>query len=114
RLRRGEPARAEEHVAVNLALYERGKKRAWVMSEYGAGALGAFSDDGPRIGDSAVERTADGIKLIVRERTAPFLVALPGVGGAREGEVELMRVAPAVDPVDLVATPERHWWQARM
>jgi carotenoid 1,2-hydratase len=114
RLRRGESARAEEHVAVNLALYERGRKRAWVMSEYGAAALRGLDDDGPRIGDSAVERTAAGLKLIVRERTAPFLAALAGVGATVEGEVELMRSAPPVAAVELAAAPERHFWQARL
>jgi carotenoid 1,2-hydratase len=115
RLRRGEPVPAEEHVAVNVALYERGAKRAWVMSEYGATALGALADHGPRIGDSAIEPTpGGGLKLTVRERSAPFLASLAGIGGAVEGEIELERAAPAVEPVELASGKERHWWQARI
>ncbi|MGZ3443336.1 MAG: hypothetical protein ACXVDD_27635, partial [Polyangia bacterium] len=81
RVRRGEPARAEEHLGVNLALYERGqgreKKRAWVMTEHGAGALGAVGEGGPRIADSGIERLANGgLRITIHERSAPFLVAL--------------------------------------
>src|SRR5262249_35406448 len=75
RLRRGEPARAEEHLGVNLALYERGHKRAWVMSEHGAAALGGVGDGGPQIGESKIDRLpSGGLRLTIREHTAPFLV----------------------------------------
>jgi carotenoid 1,2-hydratase len=114
RLRRGEPARAEEHLAVNVALYERGRQRLWVMSEHGAAALGALHDHGPRIGDSFIEPTAGGLRLVLRERTAPFLATLAGIGSAVEGEIEFERAAPAVEPVELAQRPARHSWQARL
>ena len=121
RLRRGEPARAEEHVAVNVALYDRGKQIAWVMSEYGPDALHAGNDDddddddGPRIADSTVERLANGgLRLTLRERTAPFLVALAGVGARLEGTIELEPHAPPLDAIELAGGAERHTWQARM
>jgi carotenoid 1,2-hydratase len=112
RLRRGEPARAEEHLGVNLALYERGKKRAWVMSEYGARALGGVGDAGPRIGDSAIERDGERLRVTIRERSAPFLVALAGVGARVEGTIEVEPHARALDAVELggPSSDERHLW----
>lgn len=120
RIRRGEPARAEEHVAVNVALYDRGKRLAWVMSEYGPDALqiggGDEGSDGPRIADSSIERCpGGGLRLTLRERTAPFLAALAGVGARLEGTIELEPHAPPLDPIDLTGGGgERHSWQARM
>jgi carotenoid 1,2-hydratase len=115
RLRRGEPARAEEHVAVNVALYDREKRLAWVMSEYGPDALGAGDDGGPRIAGSGVERLpGGGLRLTLRERTAPFLVALAGVGARLQGTIELEPHAPPLQPIELAGGGERHRWQARM
>lgn len=110
RLRRGEPARAEEHLGVNLALYQRGKKRAWVMSEHGARALGGVGDGGPRIADSAIERDGDRLRVTIRERSAPFLVALAGVGARVEGVIDVEPQARALAPVELGGDPERHRW----
>lgn len=117
RLRRGEVARAEEHVAVNVALYDRDKRLAWVMSEYGPSALIAGDDDGPHIATSRVERLANGgLRLTLRERTAPFLVALTGVGTPIAGTIQLEPHAPPLDPIELASGGgrEQHWWQARM
>jgi carotenoid 1,2-hydratase len=124
RIRRGEAARAEEHLAVNVALYERGRKRAWVMTEHGERALGGIGDGGPRIGDSAVERDGTHLRVRVVERSAPFLLALAGVGARVEGTIDVEPHAPALDPVELAVRPsrgdangssdgldgERHWW----
>ena len=117
RLRRGEPARAEEHLGVNLALYERGKKRAWVMSEHGAAALGGVGDGGPRIGDSAIERVGTGgaLRVTVHERTAPFFVALAGVGARVDGTIDVEPLGPPIDPVELSAEGSvRHLWHVLM
>ena len=98
RLRRGETARAEEHLGVNLALYERGKKRAWVMSEHGAGALGGVGEGGPTIADSTIERVdhrlgSGGLRVnsshhqaikSVSERMQPVAWATDGVVEAAE------------------------------
>jgi carotenoid 1,2-hydratase len=112
RVRRGEPARAEEHLGVNLALYERGKKRAWVMSEHGAGALGGVGAGGPRIGDSSIERLDNGgLRVTIHERSAPFLVALAGIGARVDGTIELEPLSPPIDPVELHRDDDvRHLW----
>jgi len=116
RVRRGETARAEEHLGVNLALYERGKKRAWVMSEHGAAALGGVGEGGPRIADSAIEPTAGGgLRLTIREHTAPFLVTLAGVGARVEGTIDVEPLSPPIDPVELHADGDvRHLWHVLM
>jgi carotenoid 1,2-hydratase len=110
RLRRGEAARAEEHVAVNLALYENGRQRAWVMSEYGEDELRAVGDAGPAIADSRVERTERGLRLTIRDRSAPFFASLAGVGARVEGTVELEPGAEACAPVELTDVG-RHGWR---
>lgn len=116
RLRRGEPARAEEHLGVNLALYERGKKRAWVMSEHGAAALGGVGDGGPRIADSGIERTASGgLRVSIHEHTAPFLVTLAGIGARVDGTIDVEPLGPPIDPVELHAEGDvRHLWHVLM
>ncbi|HEX4459259.1 MAG TPA: carotenoid 1,2-hydratase [Polyangia bacterium] len=115
RLRRGQAARAEEHVAVNVALYDRKKRLAWVMSEYGPSAFAAGDDEGPRIATSGVEHLPNGtLRLTLRERTAPFMAALAGVGARIEGTIELEPHAPPLEPIELATGGERHWWQARM
>ena len=113
RVRRGEPARAEEHLGVNLALYDRGRKRAWVMSEYGERALGGVGDGGPRIGESGIERDGDKLRVTVRERSAPFLLALAGVGARVEGTFDVEPHARPLDPVEIAPADrahERHLW----
>ena len=116
RVRRGEDARAEEHLGVNLALYERGKKRAWVMSEHGASALGGVGEGGPTIAGSAIERTSGGgLRVSIREHTAPFLLTLAGVGARVEGTIELEPLGPPIDPVELhAAGGVRHLWHVLM
>jgi len=119
RVRRGEPARAEEHLGVNLALYERGRKRAWVMSEHRAGALGGVGDAGPRIGESSIERVSgDGrgaLRITIREHTAPFLLTLAGVGARVEGTIDVEPLGPPIDPVELHAEGDvRHLWHVLM
>jgi carotenoid 1,2-hydratase len=119
RLRRGEPARAEEHLGVNLALYTRGRQAAWVMSEYGASALVGGDDAGPHINGSRIERMEGngGLRLCFEERTAPFLVALARVGAPVAGSVELEPLAPPLDPVALAAPSmagKTHGWRVVM
>jgi carotenoid 1,2-hydratase len=63
-------ARPEEYCAVNFALYQKGIRQQWVLSEYpGARASG----DELHIGDSQLAYRPDGtVELFVRARTAPF------------------------------------------
>ena len=116
RVRRGESPRAEEHLGVNLALYERGHKRAWVMSEHGAAALGGVGPAGPRIGDSSIAPTAGGgLRVTLREHTAPFLVALAKLGARVEGTIDLEPLGPPLDPVELASDGSlRHRWHVLM
>jgi carotenoid 1,2-hydratase len=106
-------AHADEHLGVNLALYERGRQRAWVMSEYGAEALRRADGDALTIAGSSVERTpAGGLRVRVEERSAPFLISLARAGAKVAGTVELMPLAPAIGPSVLEsATSRRHEWQ---
>ncbi len=115
RVRRGEPARAEEHLGVNLALYERGHKRAWVMSEHGAAALGGVGAAGPQIADSRIDATASGLRLTIHERSAPFLVTLAKIGARVEGTIDVEPLGPPLDPVELHADGgTRHLWHVLM
>jgi carotenoid 1,2-hydratase len=107
RLRRGEKALPDEHVAVNLALYENGKQRAWVMSEYGRQALHAV--DPPAIGGSRLEPTSGGLRLHIRDRSAPFLASLAGAGSRIEGTLDLEPFSPAMPEVFLDSGKQHRW-----
>ncbi len=116
RVRRGEVARAEDHLGVNLALYHRGRQVAWVMSEYGRGALGGIDDAGPHIADSRVVALADGgLRVEIRERSAPFLAALTGWGRPLECTIELSPASTPTAPVELgVVGGAHHNWRVIM
>jgi carotenoid 1,2-hydratase len=109
RIRAGAAARAEEHLGVNLALYQRGKKAAWVMSEYSAAALKRADDGGLTIGESSIE---SGIRtrVQIRERSAPFLLSLARVGGRVEGEIELEPLAPPLPEPTVLDGAAGHRW----
>jgi carotenoid 1,2-hydratase len=110
RLRRGEAALPDEHVAVNLALYDRKSPRAWVMSEYGRSALHGVSDAGPVIAESAIEALPGGaLRLVLRDRSAPFLASLAGVGARVEGTLELEPLCGKMPQVPLDAAGVHRW-----
>jgi carotenoid 1,2-hydratase len=121
RLRRGEAVNAREHVAVNLAVYERGRPRVWVMSEYAAPPLanapssgsGAGEPTGERltIGTSTLSRSGASARIDFEERSAPFLVALTGRGSRVAGTLALDASAA---PLPRVAIDDDHDWQAVM
>jgi carotenoid 1,2-hydratase len=116
RIRRGENARPEEHVAVNLALYERGKQVAWVMSEYGESALKSAGADGPVIGESHIERLpSGGLRVHIKERSAPFLVSMMKMGGRVEGTFDLEPLSGPLGPFQLSsAGGQTHHWRVPM
>lgn len=91
-----------EHCAVNLALYARGRRRAWVFSEYAGAAIEAGL---LRIGSSTLAYAPDGsVRLHVCDRTAPW-------GRTIEAEVTLApRCAPG--PVVPIVDGLPHHWQA--
>jgi carotenoid 1,2-hydratase len=113
RIRRGELPRAEEYVAVNLALYERGRNLCWVMSEYGESAL--LRSDALRIAGSSLERRNGRLQISIQERSAPFMVSLAGVGRRVSGTISLSPLEPALPHAELAtAGGHRHAWSVEM
>jgi carotenoid 1,2-hydratase len=111
RMRRGEPVRAEEHVAVNLALYERGRQICWVMSEYGAPALSAQPSE-LRVHRSRIAAAGDRLRVEVDDRTAPFFASLAGVGSAVRGCFEVEPLEAPLPEVKLAAADgHTHAWR---
>jgi carotenoid 1,2-hydratase len=91
-----------EHCAVNFALYDRGRRRCWVFSEYGG--VVRDGEETLWIGRSCLARGADGrVELVVDDRTAPWGRPVR----ARLG------LTPACAPVAPVALDDggHHWWQ---
>ena len=115
RFRRGEEPEATDHLGVNLALYERGRKVAWVMSEYGADALRPVSR-GLQIGDSSIQPLGAGsLRLDIREKSAPFLLSLAGIGRPVMGVVELEPEAPPWGASNLgMPGGVPHFWRVAM
>ena len=76
RARQRGPADPEEYCAVNVGLYQRRGKR-WCMTERNKSALsrtsGQFS-----VGPSRLYRVGDQLQIDIRERSAPFGLAVEG------------------------------------
>ena len=96
----GEP---REHAAVNFALYEKGVRWQWVLSEYQQVALSA---DGRSlsIGGSSMSYSPDG-RLVV-----DLVDKTPVWGRPTEVRVELVPEGPGHPPLRLVEGLE-HWWR---
>lgn len=106
RVRRG-GASADEHLGVNLALYDRGRQVAWVMSEYGARELRRADAGGLAIAGSSIDERG----LRFDERSAPFLASLAKVGGQIRGRVEIEPLAPSIGETALVGSDGKsHRW----
>lgn len=98
--RRG--GRPQEHCAVNFALYVRGERRAWVLSEY---PKAHATPDGRAlaIGRSVLRLTPEGrIVMEVDERTAPW-------GRPFRARLELTPRSPVLPEVELVPGLPHHW-----
>lgn len=85
RLARGEEPKPSEHLAVNLALYRRGRRPRFVFSEYGAGGGGLELDERGglvrmTVGKSSVVR--DGSRFTVRIDDRCVGLRTPMVGTA--------------------------------
>jgi carotenoid 1,2-hydratase len=103
RAQRGERPPAEEHLGVNLALYDRGRQVGWVMSEYGSRELKARERGALGIARSSIERAPDGrLCLTIDDRSAPFMASLMGVGRRVYGRIEL---EPMAQPVEAATLP---------
>ncbi|WP_233261641.1 carotenoid 1,2-hydratase [Vitiosangium sp. GDMCC 1.1324] len=102
RARRG--ALPLEHCAVNFALYHRGVRRRWVLSEYPRGAV-QRQGRALCIGRSLLEYTPDGtVRMEVDERCAPF-------GGEVRARLLLEPQVQAAEEVQLVPGLP-HFWRA--
>jgi carotenoid 1,2-hydratase len=99
-LRQG-PARAENHAAINVALYGRGGHH-WAMTERGQGAL-ARTADSYRLGPSSLEWDGRGLTIRIQERTSPYGLPLRGTIRLDAGALLSQRY-----PLDAAG---RHHWQ---
>jgi carotenoid 1,2-hydratase len=98
RARRG--GRAVDCCAVNFALYQRGLRQQWVLSEY-SGAQA--SSEALRIGDSQLALLPDGtVELFIRARTAPF-------GSVTKAALTLTPEGPGLLEQPLVSGLPHHW-----
>jgi carotenoid 1,2-hydratase len=97
--RRG--GRPREHCAVNFALYHRGLRRRWVLSEYRL--MEQESDRQLRIGRSTLSYEGNGVRMQVDERAAPW-------GRRVKARLTLEPMTPMGDEVQLVPGLP-HWWQ---
>lgn len=106
RMRKG-GASADEHLCVNLALYERGRQVAWVMSEYGARELHQADENGLTIARSSIN--AEGLHF--DEVSAPFFASLARIGSTIRGTVSLEPLAPPIGEAALTGSDgKRHAW----
>jgi carotenoid 1,2-hydratase len=95
-----------EHAAVNFALYEKGVRRLWVLSEYGD-VRTSHDERTLHIGDSWLRSTAKGLEAEVRDRTTPFM--LTGWGRPTHVHLTLKAEGPAHSELRLVDGLEHFW-----
>ena len=98
-LRRGGEPR--EHAAVNFALYEKGARCQWVLTEYQRVSL---EEDGRclRVGRSALRHQGGGLLAEIVDKT-------PVWGRPAQVRLELLPDCPPTEPVRLVEGMS-HWW----
>jgi carotenoid 1,2-hydratase len=91
-----------EHSAVNFALYEKGVRWQWVLTEYQAASV---EDDGRtlRIGQSFLSYDGDTVRAVVKDKLAPW-------GGRTEAHLEFKAQTPSHDEVRLVEG-QAHFWR---
>ncbi|ADO74833.1 carotenoid 1,2-hydratase [Stigmatella aurantiaca] len=90
-----------EHAAVNFALYRKGVRLCWVLSEYPHLAL--ESAWRLRIGGSTLSYEGNRVRMEVEERTAPW-------GRPVRANLTLEPLTPLGTEVQLVPDLP-HWWQ---
>jgi carotenoid 1,2-hydratase len=90
-----------EHCAVNFALYRKGVRLRWVLSEYPVVEL--ESPSRLRIGRSTLSYEAGAVRMEVEERTAPW-------GRPVRARLVLEPMTPLGDEVQLVPGLP-HWWR---
>jgi carotenoid 1,2-hydratase len=98
--------RPREHAAVNFALYRKGVRTLWVLTEYGEVERSPDAKS-LRIGASTLRYHAGGLTAEVRDRTTPFL--LTSWGEPTQAVLELEPEGPAGEEVRLVDGLEHFW-----
>jgi carotenoid 1,2-hydratase len=95
-----------EHAAVNFALYHRGVRTHWVLTEYGDVHL---SPDGKRltIGRSWLQYDEGRLTAEVQDKTTPFLMT--DWGTPTKVSLELVPEGPTHGEVQLVPGLSHHW-----
>lgn len=90
-----------EHAAVNFALYEKGVRTLWVLTEYQAVSV---DDDARtlRIGASSLSYDDDGFTMVVKEKTTPW-------GSPTEATLRFTPQAPLGDELTLVDGLSHRW-----
>lgn len=103
-LRRGGLPR--EHAAVNFALYEKGVRTMWVLTEFGDAQV---SDDERtlRIGDSWLRYEDGKLRAEVKDRTTPFFAT--GWGSPAHVTLELEPMGPSHEELRLVEGHDHFW-----
>ncbi len=102
----GEIAHPEDHIAINVALYEKGRRVAWVFSEYGRHAL-TLAKRRLRVEKSALSYNENGgLEIDIDDITVARRKRLNG----------LIRVEPLEAPLtkDYVTLADGHEWRAHV
>lgn len=90
-----------QHAAVNFALYEKGVRSLWVLTEYQDVSV---ADDGRtlRIGNSSLQYEDGAMTMVVRDRTTPW-------GSPTEATVRFTPQAALGQELRLVDGLSHHW-----
>ena len=94
-----------EHCSVNFALYEKGKRRCWVFTEYPD--YNSNRHDRLRIGGSSIRRLVNGNVVIQISERTPFR------GHRVDALLTLKPLAPALGELSL-SEGKLHRWEALM
>jgi carotenoid 1,2-hydratase len=95
-----------EHAAVNFALYEKGVRRLWVLTEYAQASVSA-DERTLQVGDSSLQYQAQGLSAEVNDRTTPFMVTR--WGRPTQVALSLTPAGPSHDELRLVDGLEHFW-----
>lgn len=95
-----------EHAAVNFALYEKGVRTLWVLTEYGDVHVSPDARE-LRIGRSWLRYDDGRLVAEVKDKTTPFLMT--SWGAPTTARLELVPEGPTLDEVTLVPGLSHRW-----